>query len=66
MPYGLATDEFHAWILFGGRQALWDEVDARFNLKPLMLQSTGIQMGGWFNKEVNTPEDVKGLRYRMP
>jgi TRAP-type mannitol/chloroaromatic compound transport system substrate-binding protein len=66
VPYGLTTDEFHAWILFDGGQALWDEVDAQFNIKPLMLQSTGVQMGGWFNKEVNTPEDVKGLRYRMP
>jgi TRAP-type mannitol/chloroaromatic compound transport system substrate-binding protein len=66
VPFGLATDEFHAWILFGGGQALWDEVDAQFNIKPLMLQSTGVQMGGWFNKEVNTPEDFKGLRYRMP
>jgi TRAP-type mannitol/chloroaromatic compound transport system substrate-binding protein len=66
VPYGLATDEFRAWILFGGGQALWDEVDAQFNIKPLMLQSTGAQMGGWFNKEVNTPSDFKGLRYRMP
>src|SRR6516164_7884826 len=66
VPYGLTTDEFHAWILFVGGQELWDEVDAQFNIKPLMLQSTGVQMGGWFNKEVNTPEDFKGLRYRMP
>jgi len=50
----------------GGGQALWDEVDAQFNIKPPMLQGTGVQMGGWFNKEVNTPEDFKGLRYRMP
>lgn len=66
VPYGLATDEFRAWLLFDGGQALWDEVDAQFGIKPLMLQSTGVQMGGWFNKEVNTPADFKGLRYRMP
>jgi TRAP-type mannitol/chloroaromatic compound transport system substrate-binding protein len=30
------------------------------------LQNTGVQMGGWFTKEINTPEDFKGLRYRMP
>jgi TRAP-type mannitol/chloroaromatic compound transport system substrate-binding protein len=66
VPYGLTTDEFHAWILFGGGQSLWDEVDAQFNIKPLMLQNTGVQMGGWFNKEINSPEDFKGLRYRMP
>ena len=66
VPYGLTTDEFHAWILFGGGQALWDEVSAQFNIKSLMLQNTGVQMGGWFTKEINTPEDFKGLRYRMP
>jgi TRAP-type mannitol/chloroaromatic compound transport system substrate-binding protein len=66
VPYGLTTDEFHAWILFGGGQALWDEVDAQFNIKALMLQNSGVQMGGWFNKEINSPEDFKGLRYRMP
>jgi TRAP-type mannitol/chloroaromatic compound transport system substrate-binding protein len=66
VPYGMTGDEFCAWTLFGGGQALWDEVDAQFNIKPLMLQSTGVQMGGWFTKEVNSPQDFKGLRYRMP
>jgi TRAP-type mannitol/chloroaromatic compound transport system substrate-binding protein len=66
VPYGLTTDEFHAWILFGGGQSLWDEVGAQFNIKSLMVQNTGVQMGGWFNKEINSPEDFKGLRYRMP
>jgi TRAP-type mannitol/chloroaromatic compound transport system substrate-binding protein len=66
VPYGLTADEFCAWILFGGGQALWDEVDAQFNIKPLMALNTGVQMGGWFNKEVNSPKDFKGLRYRMP
>jgi TRAP-type mannitol/chloroaromatic compound transport system substrate-binding protein len=66
VPYGMTADEFCAWILFGGGQALWDEVDTQFNIKPLMLQSTGVQMGGWFNKEVNSSDDFKGLRYRMP
>ena len=66
VPYGLTANEFCAWILFGGGQVLWDEVDAQFNIKPLMALNTGAQMGGWFNKEVNNPEDFKGLRYRMP
>jgi len=55
-----------AWIDFGGGQILWDEVDAQFNVKPLMAFNTGVQMGGWFNKEISRPEDFKGLRYRMP
>jgi TRAP-type mannitol/chloroaromatic compound transport system substrate-binding protein len=66
VPYGMTADEFCSWILFGGGQALWDEVDAQFNIKPLMATNTGVQMGGWFNKEVRSAEDFKGLRYRMP
>jgi TRAP-type mannitol/chloroaromatic compound transport system substrate-binding protein len=66
VPYGMTADELASWIAFGGGQALWDDVDARFNLKPLMAFNTGVQMGGWFNKEINRPEDFKGLRYRMP
>ena len=55
MPYGLTADELCSWIDFGGGQELWDEVDAQFNIKPLMAMNTGVQMGGWFNKEINTP-----------
>jgi len=66
IPYGMAADELCSWINFGGGQALWDEVDAQFNIKPLMALNTGVQMGGWFNKQVNSPADFKGLRYRMP
>jgi len=66
VPFGLTADEFCSWVDFGGGQALWDEVDAQFNIKALMATQTGVQMGGWFNKEINTAEDYKGLRYRMP
>jgi TRAP-type mannitol/chloroaromatic compound transport system substrate-binding protein len=66
VPYGMTTDELSSWIGFGGGQALWDEVDAQFNIKPLMATNTGVQMGGWFTKEINSAADYKGLRYRMP
>jgi TRAP-type mannitol/chloroaromatic compound transport system substrate-binding protein len=66
VPYGLTADESSAWIAFGGGQALWDEVGAEFNIKPLMAFNTGVQMGGWFTKEISRPEDFKSLRYRMP
>ena len=66
VPYGMTADELASWIDFGGGRALWDEVGAQFGIKPLLCMNTGVQMGGWFNKEVNTPGDFKGLRYRMP
>jgi TRAP-type mannitol/chloroaromatic compound transport system substrate-binding protein len=66
VPFGMTADEQSAWVYFGGGQALWDEVDAPFNIKPLLATQTGTQMAGWFNREINGPEDYKGLRYRMP
>jgi TRAP-type mannitol/chloroaromatic compound transport system substrate-binding protein len=65
MPYGLTSDELCSWVEFGGGQELWDEVDAQFNIKPMMATNTGVQMGGWFTKEISRPDDYKGLRYRM-
>ena len=62
----MAASELNAWIYHGGGQALWDELSARFNLKAFMSANTGTQWGGWFNREINTPEDLKGLKMRMP
>src|SRR6516225_8529909 len=66
VPFGFTADEIAAWIHFGGGQALWDELSAGFNIKPLMSTNTGVQMGGWFTKEVKGAESYAGLRYRMP
>jgi TRAP-type mannitol/chloroaromatic compound transport system substrate-binding protein len=66
VPFGFTADEMAAWVLFGGGQALWDELSAQFNIKPLLTTNTGSQMGGWFTKEVSGPESYVGLKYRMP
>ncbi|MBO31583.1 MAG: ABC transporter substrate-binding protein [Rhodospirillaceae bacterium] len=66
VPYGLTATEQSAWINHGGGQQLWDEVGKQFGIKSFMAGNTGVQMGGWFNKEVNSLEDYKGLKIRMP
>ena len=66
VPFGLNGLEHASWIYFGGGQQLWDELAGGFNIKPFMRASTGVQMGGWFRKEVNTLDDFKGLKFRMP
>lgn len=66
VPFGLLYAEMNAWMRFGGGQELWDELGAEFGVKSLMCGNTGVQMGGWFNKEVNTVEDLKGLKMRIP
>jgi len=56
----------NAWIHFGGGQQLWDELADKFGLKAFMAGNTGVQMGGWFNKKIESANDLKGLKMRMP
>jgi TRAP-type mannitol/chloroaromatic compound transport system substrate-binding protein len=65
LPFGFTADEMFAWMHHGGGQELWDALGAQFNIKSLLLTSTGCQMGGWYNREIASAEDFKGLRYRM-
>jgi TRAP-type mannitol/chloroaromatic compound transport system substrate-binding protein len=66
VPFGLTANELSAWIHYGGGQELYDEGYARFGLKPFLAGNTGVQMGGWFRKEIKSIEDFKGLKMRMP
>jgi TRAP-type mannitol/chloroaromatic compound transport system substrate-binding protein len=66
VPFGLTYSECNAWIHYGGGQELWDELADGFGLKCVMTGNTGCQMGGWFNKEINSADDLKGLKMRIP
>ncbi len=66
VPLGLTSVEHVAWLRHGGGQALWDELNAGYNVKSLAVGGTGVQMGGWFNKEIKSKDDFEGLTMRMP
>ncbi|PLX67706.1 MAG: ABC transporter substrate-binding protein [Denitrovibrio sp.] len=66
VPFGLNAQGLNSWIYGGGGQALWDELYAKFNLKSFLAGNTGVQMGGWFNREINSINDIKGLKMRIP
>jgi TRAP-type mannitol/chloroaromatic compound transport system substrate-binding protein len=66
VPFGFTAQELFGWVHYGGGQELWDELSGRFNIKALLCLNTGTQMGGWFNTEIRSADDFKGLRYRMP
>jgi TRAP-type mannitol/chloroaromatic compound transport system substrate-binding protein len=66
VPFGFTADELFAWVQYGGGQNLWDALSGQFNVKSLLCGNTGTQMGGWFTREVTSPQEFKGLRYRMP
>ncbi|MFT5657158.1 MAG: TRAP-type mannitol/chloroaromatic compound transport system substrate-binding protein [Gammaproteobacteria bacterium] len=66
VPFGMTYTEIGAWMEFGGGQQLHDELAAGYGIKCLPCGNTGVQMGGWFRKEMNTASDFKGLKMRMP
>ena len=66
VPFGLTYTEMDAWMKFLGGQELYDELTAEFGLKSMACGNTGVQMGGWFNKEINSADDLKGLKMRIP
>ncbi len=66
VPFGLTYTEMGAWINFLGGQQLWDKIGAEFGLKCQPAGNTGVQMGGWFRKEIETVDDLKGLKMRIP
>ena len=66
IPFGLTGVEMNAWLDYGGGKELWREIYEPFNLYPTRGGNSGTQMFGWFNKEINSLKDIKGLKMRIP
>ena len=63
-PFGLTQKEFATWLYHLDGQALWDEVYGNYGVKPFLCGSLDAQSFGWFKQKINSPNDLKGLRYR--
>ena len=66
VPFGMTAQEMNGWLHYGGGLQLWRELYAPFDLLPLAAGNTGVQMAGWFNKEINNLDDLQGLKMRIP
>jgi TRAP-type mannitol/chloroaromatic compound transport system substrate-binding protein len=66
VPFGLTARQQHAWMTQGGGAALMREFFAEYNAVTFPCGNTGVQMGGWFRKEIKTLDDMKGLKMRIP
>ncbi len=66
VPFGLNAQEMNGWFHYGNARELWQELYAPYNLIPFVGGNTGVQMAGWFNKEIRSLEDIQGLKMRIP
>jgi len=66
VPFGLTARQQAAWLMEGGGLELMRSVFADFNILNFPAGNTGVQMGGWFKKEVNSAADLNGLKMRIP
>ena len=64
LPFGMETPQFAAWIYFGGGDALLKETFKPHNVYPILCGSISPEAAGWFRKEIKTPDDLKGLKFR--
>ena len=66
VPFGMTAQEMNGWLHYGGGLELWRDLYAPFGVRPFAGGSTGVQMAGWFNRELKSAEDLKGLKMRIP
>jgi TRAP-type mannitol/chloroaromatic compound transport system substrate-binding protein len=66
VPFGLTASELFGWFYYGGGLELYRESYAPFGVIPYPAGSSGTQAGGWFNKEINSVQDLQGLKMRIP
>ncbi len=66
VPFGMSAREQNGWIYYGGGLELWREAYAPFGILPYPVGNSDVQMGGWFNREINSVADLQGLKMRIP
>lgn len=66
VPFGMNAQQMNSWLYCGGGLDLYETEYAKYNMVPFPAGNTGVQMAGWFNREINTIEDFKGLKMRIP
>ena len=65
VPFGMNAQETNSWLRYGGGMALWHKLYEPFGMIPMASGNTGVQMAGWFNKELSSLDDLNGMKMRI-
>ena len=65
-PFGMTAQEMNGWLHYGGGLELWQQLYEPFDVIPMAAGNTGVQMGGWFTKTIDSVADLEGLSMRIP
>lgn len=65
-PFGLTAQQMNSWLYSGGGIDLWSEIYKPYNLVAFPITNTGVQMGGWFNRKIESLKNLDGLKMRVP
>jgi len=65
LPFSMNQRQYFSWLKMGGGHELLQDFYKGYNIKSFLFGGTGCQMGGWFRKEINTVDDLKGLKFRV-
>lgn len=66
VPFGLTAQQQNAWLYHGGGTDAMNKIYSDFNVISFPAGNTGVQMGGWFKREINSTGDLNGLKMRIP
>jgi len=66
VPFGMTMKEQYAWFYYGDGMKYMEKVYDKFKVLSFPGGNTGVQMGGWFRKEINSVSDLKGIKMRIP
>ncbi|MEL6854143.1 MAG: ABC transporter substrate-binding protein [Cyanobacteria bacterium J06607_13] len=66
LPFGLNTAQQNAWLYYGGGLDAMRKLYEPYGIINFPAGNTGVQMGGWFRKQINQPADLTNLKMRIP
>ena len=67
VPFGPEAGEYMAWLYYGNGLTLYQEMydQAGYNVHVLPCAVIAPETSGWFATEINSPEDLNGLKMRF-